>query len=200
MSWIKRVTTAIKGCWFFFWGHLFAVCYYDKEFLQGRWFQGKLHGLCSQGWRWVAQDGFSKLLFGHNPKARFPVSQHVRVICPENIHFHPDDLNNFHGNGNYYQAIGEIYIGRGTYIAPNVGLITANHDLQDLDRHLPPKPIRLGEGCWIGMNAVVLPGVTLGPGTVVGAGAVVTKSFPEGHCILAGNPAEIKKRRLQNMD
>ncbi len=44
------------------------------------------------------------------------------------------------------------------------------------------------------MNAVILPGVTLGDHTVVGAGAIVTKSFPDGHCIIAGNPAkEIRK-------
>ena len=92
--------------------------------------------------------------------------------------------------GNYFQAIGKITIGHGTYIAPNVGLITANHDLTNLDIHLEPKPIVLGEKCWIGMNSVILPGVTLGEGTIVGAGSVVTKSFLEGHCVIAGNPAK----------
>jgi acetyltransferase-like isoleucine patch superfamily enzyme len=58
---------------------------------------------------------------------------------------------------------------------------------------LPGKDIHLGEKCWIGMNAVILPGVVLGPGTVVGAGAVVTKSFPEGHVVLAGIPAKAVK-------
>nr|WP_283244199.1 DapH/DapD/GlmU-related protein [Luoshenia tenuis] len=52
----------------------------------------------------------------------------------------------------------------------------------------------LGEKCWIGMNSVVLPGVTLGPHTVVGAGAVVTKSFPEGYCVIAGNPARMIRK------
>ncbi|MBQ3542116.1 MAG: hypothetical protein IJA45_03215 [Oscillospiraceae bacterium] len=127
---------------------------------------------------------------GVNANVPWPVSSASRVVCPENISFHPDDLNNFQTFGNYYQAIGKISIGRGTYIAPNVGLITANHDPADLDKHLEPKPITLGEKCWIGMNAVVLPGVTLGPETVVGAGSVVTKSFPEGHCVIAGNPAK----------
>ena len=43
-----------------------------------------------------------------------------------------------------------------------------------------------------GMNAVVLPGVKLGNGTIVGAGSIVTHSF-EGHCIIAGNPARLLK-------
>ena len=47
------------------------------------------------------------------------------------------------------------------------------------------------------MNSVILPGVTLGPGTVVGAGSVVTHSFPEGHCVIAGVPAKLI-RNLQN--
>ena len=84
-----------------------------------------------------------------------------------------------------------IYIGKGTYIAANVGIITANHDLNDLTKAAPGKDVRLGENCWIGMNSTILPGVTLGEHTIVGAGSVVTKSFPEGHCVIAGNPAKI---------
>lgn len=52
------------------------------------------------------------------------------------------------------------------------------------------KPITIGDNCWIGMNAVVLTGVELGDYTTVGAGAVVTHSFP-GHCVIAGNPARV---------
>ncbi len=126
-------------------------------------------------------------------KGYFPISPFCRVVHPENIEFSPDDLNNFQSPGVYFQAIGKITIGKGTYIAPNVGLITANHDPLDLDKHLPAEPIALGENCWIGMNAVILPGVTLGDKTVVGAGSVVTKSFPQGSVVIGGNPAKIIK-------
>lgn len=93
--------------------------------------------------------------------------------------------------GTYFQAFGKINIGRGSYIAQNVGIITANHNLHDLDLHSQPRDVNIGEKCWIGMNSVVLPGVTLGPHTIVGAGSVVTKSFPKGNCVIAGNPAKI---------
>lgn len=128
-----------------------------------------------------------------NTHVPWPVSPRIGIIYPENILFHPDDFNNFQGFGNYYQAIGQITIGRGTYIAPNVGIITSNHSLDNLDDHDEPKPVTLGEKCWIGMNSMILPGVTLGPHTVVGAGSIVTKSFPEGYCIIAGNPAKLIK-------
>lgn len=188
---IRLLKKAVKGCWFSFWGHFFALFYYDRKYLTGKWFSGKFGGLCSTGWEWTAKDGFARLLLGTNKGVPFPVSSRINVVEPQNITFHPDDLNNFQTTGNYFQAIGKITIGRGTYIAPNVGIITANHDQADLDAHLPAKPVVLGEKCWIGMNSMILPGVTLGAHTIVGAGAVVTKSFPDGYCVVAGNPAKV---------
>jgi len=110
------------------------------------------------------------------------------------VRFHPDNLDNFQSPGCYFQCGGPLSIGYGVYIAPNVGLINANNATWNLDRHVAGAPITLGDHCWIGMNAVILPGVELGERTVVGAGSVVTKSFPEGHCVIAGNPARILRR------
>lgn len=94
--------------------------------------------------------------------------------------------------GCYIQAIGKIAIGDYTQIGPGVGLISSNHDPTDLRAH-DAQDIAIGAYSWIGMHAVILPGVTLGDFTIVGAGAIVTKSFPQGYCVLAGNPARVVK-------
>ncbi len=95
--------------------------------------------------------------------------------------------------GNYIQAKNGIEIGDFTNIGPNVGIISANHDLIDNSQHTPALPVIIGKNCWIGMGAVILPEVVLGDYTIVGANSVVTKSFKEGNCVIAGNPASIVK-------
>jgi len=105
-----------------------------------------------------------------------------------------DDLNNFQSPGTYFQNFkGKIILGRGCYIAPNVGIITVNHDIENLREHAEAEDVELGDNCWIGMNSIVLPGVILGARTIVAAGSVVTKSFPQGAVVLGGVPAVIIK-------
>ena len=91
----------------------------------------------------------------------------------------------------YWQNYDHIHIGEPVHIAPGVSLIAANHDVYDIDKHEKFEDIIIEDYSWIGANATILPGVHLGPHTIVGAGSVVTKSFPEGYCVIAGNPATI---------
>lgn len=90
--------------------------------------------------------------------------------------------------GCYIQAIGKLRIGDYTQIGPNVNIVTANHRFEDLRMH-DAHEVNIGAYCWLGAGSSVLPGVTLGDFTIVGAGAVVTKSFPAGCVLIAGNPA-----------
>lgn len=170
---------------------IFSYTVYDRKYLRGRWFDET----STEGWLFVLRCVIWQKIFRINSKVPFPVSHRIVIGDYRNLEFHPDDLNNFQGFGVYYQNHdAKIILGKGSYIAPNVGLITANHDLEDLDKHLVGQDIVLGEKCWIGMNAVILPGVVLGDKTIVAAGAVVTKSFEEGNYIIGGVPAKILKK------
>ena len=92
--------------------------------------------------------------------------------------------------GCYINTMNGIEFGKNVLIGPGVKIISANHKLCEYDEHKNAKPIVIGDNCWIGANAIILPQVELGDHVVVGAGAVVTKSFKEGNCIIAGNPAK----------
>ncbi|WP_334148922.1 DapH/DapD/GlmU-related protein [Hyphomicrobium sp.] len=163
-----------------------AGFFFDRRYLKGKWFdQRKI------GWLWVVKGIWFQKVLGFNRGIPIPINPTSSISNFDNLILGEDNLNNFQSGGVYYQNYAaKIHIGDGCFIAPNVGLITANHDPGNPERTLPGKDIVIGSGCWIGMNAVILPGVTLGPGTVVGAGSVVTKSFPDGHQIIAGNPAK----------
>lgn len=189
MSFFSRIKKTLGCLWYYLWGHFFAFFYYKKKYYYGKWFKGKCHGLFAPGWKWICIDTFKRK---YNPKVPWPCSPFISIGNWKNIHFHPDDINNFQVRGIYYQTWGDadIFIGEGTYIAQNVCLITQNHNLYNPEKRGVAKDIKLGKKCWIGANAVILPGVILGDHTVVGAGSIVTKSFPDGHCVIVGNPAK----------
>lgn len=131
-------------------------------------------------------------ILGFNRKAYWPTHFTSIINNPENI-YAGIDVSPGYMPGCYIQGIGKVYIGDYTQIAANVGIISANHNVYDTRKH-ELSFVKIGKYCWIGMNAVILPGVEIGDWTIVGAGSVVTKSFPEGYCVVAGNPAKIIKK------
>ena len=85
----------------------------------------------------------------------------------------------------------DIVIGNKCNIAMNVTFMNSDHDLADSERRAGkyrPKPITVGDGCWIGANSLIMPGVTIGSGVVIAAGSVVTKDC-EKDCLYGGIPA-----------
>lgn len=163
--------------------------FYDKKYLTGKYFEESL-----MGYRLSLKSIWAKNILRLERPMPFPTALTCFISNPDNIYFHPDDLNNFQSPGTYFQNFkGKIYIGKGTFIAPNVGIITANHKLNKLDEHEEGKDVHLGVDCWIGMNSVILPGVHLGDRTIVAAGSVVTKSFKSGNVVIAGVPAKVIK-------
>lgn len=136
---------------------------------------------------WLRQE-----VFGVNRGPYWPVHGSSRVVNWRNIlagvETSPGSMP-----GCYIQAIGKVTIGDYTQIGPNVNIISANHKVQDLREHLP-QTVTIGRYSWLGAGSTVLPGVMLGDFTIVGAGSVVTKPFPEGYVVIAGNPARVIRK------
>ncbi|MBQ4050705.1 MAG: sugar O-acetyltransferase [Oscillospiraceae bacterium] len=86
-----------------------------------------------------------------------------------------------------------IYIGDYTMIGPNVVLATAGHPVLPALREKVYQynlPIHIGRNCWLGAGVVVLPGVTIGDNTVIGAGSIVTRDIP-ANVVAYGNPCRV---------
>jgi len=108
--------------------------------------------------------------------------------CGKNIHIGKHVFINM---GCKFQDQGGIFIGDGVLIGHNVVLATLNHAMQPERRSdMLPAPIHIGKRVWIGSNATVLPGVTIGDGAVVAAGAVVTRDVP-ANTVVGGVPAKV---------
>jgi acetyltransferase-like isoleucine patch superfamily enzyme len=97
----------------------------------------------------------------------------------------------------YVQSVGKIIIGDYTQIAPHVGLISSNHFMFDIRKHIHGQII-IGDYCRIGMGSIIHPNVKLGDFVTVAAGSIVKDSFEQGYCIIAGNPAVIVEDFSQN--
>jgi len=104
------------------------------------------------------------------------------------------ELNNIRAGG------GRVKIGNNCLISQNVNIIVTNH-LYRRDILIRDNPwceeknfIEIGDDVWIGCGAIILPGVVIGEGSIIAAGAVVTKDVPP-YAIVAGIPAEILKHR-----
>ena len=86
-----------------------------------------------------------------------------------------------------------IYIGDCTMLGPNVVIATAAHPILPELREKALQfnlPVHIGKNCWLGTGVIVLPGVTIGDNTVIGAGSVVTKDIP-ANVVAVGNPCKV---------
>lgn len=89
-----------------------------------------------------------------------------------------------------------IYVGDYTMLGPNVVLASAGHPIQPELREQAYQynlPVRIGRNCWLGAGVIVLPGVTIGDNTVIGAGSVVTKDIP-ANVVAVGNPCRALRK------
>lgn len=142
----------------------------------------------------------------------------VRIFHPENIEIgdylyigHDTFINAYHkgeiiigenvwiGQNCFLHGAGKIRIGSHTGIGPYVKILTSAHDFDSEEKPIISYPLKFApviikDGCDIGIGAIILPGVTIGEGSVIGAGSVVTKDVPE-YTVWAGVPAKMMRRR-----
>lgn len=107
--------------------------------------------------------------------------------------------NTWIGQGCFFHSAGDISIGESVGIGPMVKILTSSHQDQENDLPIPEQPIEflpvnIEDGVDIGVGSVVLPGVTIGKNTIIGAGSVVTKDI-QPYSVYAGVPAKLIRKR-----
>ncbi len=109
-------------------------------------------------------------------------------------------IGDYSGIGVDCSVRGPLLIGNNVMMGPEVIIITANHGFERIDIPMmvqessPRKKVIIGNDVWIGTRAIILPGITIGNGAIIGAGAIITKDIPD-YAIAAGNPARIVRFR-----
>jgi maltose O-acetyltransferase len=123
------------------------------------------------------------------------VKSRCTIAGPGKVSFGASGYVNF---GCMFDATGDISIGDRVYIAPGVSIGTCTHDVGPANQRAGRRfsdAVRIGDGCWIGMNVTILPGVTIAAGCVVAAGAVIAHDC-EPNGLYGGVPA----RRVRELE
>ena len=121
---------------------------------------------------------------GVNVRGNLQIQEGFRITLGDNV---------FINSGCLFDVSAPIVIGAGVQLAYQVALVTGGHSIGSADGRAGehrPAPIHIGMGSWIGARAMILPGVTIGAGSVVAAGAVVTRDVP-ANTLVAGVPARV---------
>lgn len=153
------------------------------------WVYPKAKGL---HFAYLALSFFPQKVLRINGRVPWPVHFTSRILYPENVRLGRNCSPGF-SPGCYIQARNGIEFGDDVYIAPNVGIVSADHDMTDFGCFAAAPPIRIGSRVWIGMSTVILPGVTIGSRVVIGAGSIVTKDVPDGS-VAVGNPCRVIRK------
>lgn len=126
-------------------------------------------------------------------------AEHVEILAPFMVDY---GYNVFMGAGCfvnhnvYMMDCAKITFGKKCFIGPSCGFYTAIHPMEVVKRNAGyemAKPITVGDNVWLGGNVIVLPGVTIGSNSVIGAGSVVTEDIPEG-VLAVGNPCKVVRK------
>ncbi len=107
-------------------------------------------------------------------------------------------------SGCWVNGYGGLVIEDDANVGPRTLIHTANHITSDRDTPIAfqgwdSKPVRIGRDAWVGMGCIILPGVSIGEGAIVGAGALVTKDVPP-FAVAVGSPAQVIKYRFPDAE
>lgn len=140
-------------------------------------------------------------------KIRYFLAKRFVSQCGTNVNFEKGSqfgsdfvIGDNSGVGIAAQISTGVTIGKHVMMGPEVVMLTAGHRHDRLDVPMGMQggdeisPIVIEDDVWIGQRVIILPGVTIGHGSIIGAGAVVTKSFPP-YSVIGGNPAKLIKTR-----
>ena len=181
----------------------FAIQYYKMRFSflelgSERWHivQHKISNLSSSTYHSTIRSLFYEITFKKNCKGQFYCLPYVCLNFPQRIKI---GYNVFINRNVNIVARDSIEIGDNVMIGPNTVINSGSHVFNDVEKLIRDQghrkaPIIIENNVFIGGNSFILPGVTIGEGSVVGAGSIVTKSV-EPFSVVVGNPARIIKRR-----
>ncbi|GAB3041897.1 acyltransferase [Spirosoma pulveris] len=143
-------------------------------------------------------------------KIRFEICKRIiskfgqNVVVKSKCYFGNGDrlsVGNFSQLGKNSSLTGPIVIGDYVMMGPDVIIMGVTHDVSDIQKNMidPTNPfiekeVKIGNNVWIGTRVIILPGVEIGDHSIIGSGAVVTKSFPP-NSVIGGVPAKLIKRR-----
>ena len=134
------------------------------------------------------------------PYRRFWLGRHsvIESFCCINNAVGDVTIGDYTRIGIHNTIIGPVCIGNHVNLAQGITVTALNHNFEDASKRIDEqgistKPVVIGDDVWIGANAVILPGVTIGSHCVVAAGAVVTKDVPD-NCVVGGVPAKVIKK------
>lgn len=129
-----------------------------------------------------------------------------RVNIEKNAYFSAKvSLGDDSGIGVNAKIYGRCSIGRNVMMGEDVTIITRNHSFDRTDIPMcqqgfeEERPVVIGDDVWIGDRVIILPGVHIGNGCIIGAGAVVTKDVSD-YTVVAGNPAKVIRSRVKESE
>lgn len=145
-------------------------------------------------------------------KVRRFLAERIIDHCGKNVNIERGAKFNRHitlgsnsGIGYMSSVAAHTVIGDNVMMGPEVIMYDVNHKIERIDIPMckqgfhPPKPIIIGDDVWIGRRVMILPGVHIGNGCVIGAGAVVAKDIPP-YSVAVGNPARVIKNRKEEWE